>query len=767
MKQYHYQRAPKKDKLKVEWMYIEAKYFEEEGILPEGLFEYKNIERLGIRGYLKAFPEDLSEKLPKLRILSVAFLGAEGLPNRIGDCHNLEELSISVTDGTLIIPASIQQLAHLKEIALRDCKLTAIPTVLTLLPTLEKLKLSNNQIKATLPKKYYWKNLQQLELYDNQLEIIPQWVLLHSQLCDLGLGCNQIKTIPEQINQLTNLQAFSIFSNRLETLPNTIAELAQLRTFSWDNNYFGYVTPTIFQLPLKTIADNKYYRSTTDLSIKNVGTIVNAMHKIFTQKEIDPKSSSLVAITAHLLNHNPAIQEVAMSDLLETYSIGTKDIKALALIEIVRRLQPFEEQQFNQTSELLILGKIIQTKTVIKNSLAPLKIKVTNKKTDNTTHVLLGKNIKKTAVLMDTNLIAINEQQFNTFIDTHAPAYLVEESESKVHHTAQLQNLLESFEVDNINIALSLMKSGGVPKELMTLIFAVNKFSTDAKIVRQSKKLLQLNASDILLEKMKKRFILKNNTQGFHPINNYLDFLCHETEINKLQLIRHAFDFTNYEYPYNNIYVSTVKELSNEEEQQAGLKYFWDCKIKNGYTRLESGDYGALEALYQRKDVSGIISHPANLLVPYYPISNLTNLHTLTLDYANRPLPLPKDFGQLAQLEQLTLVNILDFKPEAWQQLYQLPKLSSLIVETNGTPIAAGIFQFPQLKKLKLHGFKVPYDFPLGQLQTLEEIVIESRAEGDESLLFEQLDLLPNLKKVQLPPNTQANYNTYLAQKIH
>lgn len=764
MKQYHYQKAPKKDKLKVEWMYIEAKYFEEPGQLPDQLFEYTNIERLGIRGSLKAFPEDLAEKLPKLKEISIAFLGAEGLPERLGACSALEKIWISVTDGPIVLPSSIQQLTNLKELALVDCKLPTIPVVLTKLPALEHLKLNDNLITSSLPAEQHWQNLQKLDLNNNKLETIPDWVFLQTNLKTLDVSWNKLSQISPKIEQLQALNSFSCYYNNLTDLSPSIAHLPNLRTFFWDNNPFGYVTPVIFQLPLSTITSNQYYRHLGDFSIKNVATIVVAMHKIFTKKAIDTKSSPLVMVTTQLLNQSPLLQEKPITDILDTYVIGNKDIKAFALKEITRRLKPFVKATLDTSSELLILGKTIQTKTAIKASLQPLNITVTNKKTASTTHVLLGKNIKKISVLTATNLVAINEQQLHKFIDTYAPAYLVEESENKAHSTEQIKKLLESFELDNINIALTLMKSGGVPKALITLIFAVHKFSADAKVVRQSKKLLQLNVSATLLEKLKKRFILKHNTQGFHQINNYLDFLCENTEINKLQLTQYAFDFANRAYPYNNIYISTVKELS-EEKQLEGLKYFLDNKINQGYIRLESGDQGAVEALYQRKDVTEIVTHPANILEHYYPIAGLENLHQLTLDYAYYPLHLSKDFAQLKNLKVLLLKNIVDFDEEAWQQLYQLPNLSTLHVHTGDMSVPEGILKFPRIKQLKLSGWKLSYDLPISQLQTIEEVIIDSKIDTQQELLFEQLSWLPHLKKVQLPPALQANYQAYLKQK--
>ena len=79
--------------------------------------------------------------------------------------------------------------------------------------------------------------------------------------------------------------------------------------------------------------------------------------------------------------------------------------------------------------------------------------------------------------------------------------------------------------------------------------------------------------------------------------------------------------------------------------------------------------------------------------------------------------------------------------------------------------VPKGILKFPRIKQLKLSGWKLSYDLPISQLQTLEEVIIDSRIDAQQELLFEQLSLLPHLKKVQLPPPLQANYQVYLQQK--
>lgn len=760
MKQYHYHLAPKKDKLKVQWMYIEEKYFEQPELLPEALFEYKNITTLSVRGWLKALPEDLAEKLPNLKKLSIAFLRSAGLPHNLGDCKHLEELSINKTDTTLLLPDSIQKLDKLKSIYLSGCHLEKIPRVLTKLKQLELLNLYGNIIKQSLAEKYYWKQLTQLNLANNQLQEIPAWVFLHQSLEHLYVGNNPLQEIPTVIGQLQKMRFFSCISCQLQALPTALADLPHLYTISWDNNPFGYVTPVIFQLPLQAIATNKYYRYTGEAPLNNVSSIVNAMHKIFTKKGINTKENPVVETTCHLINQSDDLKTIPLQHLLDTYAIGNPALKELAWKAIFIRLQPFNEKEFDSSSQLLVLGKTIQTKKTIKESLQALHISITNKVTPKTTHVLLGKNIKKLAPLQDTHLVALDENQLNRFLDTYAPAYLVEESETKAHTTLQLKNLLASFELDNINIALNLMKTGGVPKELLTLIFAIHKFHPDATVVRQTKKLLSLNGSPTLVEKLKKRFQLKKYSQGYYSIKEYIDFICLDTAIDSLELTRYILIFSKYEYPYNAIFLDIVKTLS-EKLQAEELQYYWDNRIKDGAVSILSGDNAALAALYKREDVTKLLVYNAGRLNARYPIAGMKNLHTLILSHSVRKFPLPKDLGQLQNLKVLQLINIIGFDAAAWQQIYALPNLEELHLAAEQILIAPEALQIPTIKKLVLSGRRLRYDLPIGQMKTLEEVMVNSNVDENKELLFEQLEQLPLLQKVHLPNSLQAAYNHY------
>lgn len=760
MKQYHYHLAPKKDKLKVQWMHIEAKHFEQLELLPETLFEYKNIEVLSVRGWLKALPEDLAEKLPKLKKISIAFLRGAALPTNLGACQHLEELSINKTDEPLVLPDSIQKLGKLKNIFLSGCHLKKIPTVLTKLTQLESTNLYGNAIQQTLVEDVYWEKLLRLNLASNQLQEIPPWVFRHQTIEYLLVGDNPIQTIPVAIKQLQKIRFFSCLSCQLKTIPSVVADLPNLGTISWDNNPFGYVCPTIFQLPLEIIASNKYYRRGGHQLIPKVSSIVAAMHKIFTKKEIDPKESPLVEITCHLINQSEELKKVALSDLLDTYGIGNSVLKELALQEVFERLQTFDEKEFSSESQLLILGKTIQSKKAIKESLKPLSIATTSKITPKTTHVLLGKNIKKIALLKDTKLVALNENQLNKFVDTYAPAYLIKASDTKAHTTTQLRNLLASFEVDNIHVALSLMKTGGVPKELLTLIFAIHKMHPDAKVVRQTKKLLSLNGSSTLLEKLKKRFQLKKYSQGYFPIKKYIDFICLDTEIDKLELTRYILIYSNYEYPYNGVFLDVIKEISDEQREKE-LQYYWDNRIKNGSVSILAGDGAALASLYKRQDVTELLVYNAGRLDARYPIAGMKNLQTLILSHSVRKFPLPKDLGQLQNLKVLQLLNIIGFEAAAWEQIYTLPNLEELHLAAEHILIAPEALKIPTVKKLVLSGKRLNYALPIGEMKTLEEVVIDSTVVENKEQLFEQLQQLPKLQKVQLPSNLQADYNDY------
>lgn len=762
MKQYLYQNAPQQKKENVQSMYIESRYFEQEGVLPTKLFEYTNIEILGIRGTLKKIPKEIL-KLSKLKELNIAFMSGDALPECIGELQFLEKIHIAVGHETVVLPQSLAKLKNLKAITLQECKLTAFPLVLTKIPQLEVLELSANQLSESLNNECYWAKLKTLNLNNNNYTKIPDWVYQHRNLENLFFYNNKLNKLDDRIVELAQLGNLQIANNQLKELTKKILELPKLKLFNWFNNPLGWLAPLLFELDENIFDFRSFSMQKHKDQVKTILSIRKALVKASLKND-----ASIVNTICLLLNEAKQLKDQNNRAILDCYAVNNQKIRDAVVATIKNRLKPFEEKGFTKNSELLILGKTIKKKTELETRLKELEIKVAKKKTAETTHVLLGKNIKNLSPLEDNNLVLLTENQLNHFLDNNAPTYLVEETAEKTLNTANIKELLISLLEENITVALALLKGGGVPKELMTSLFVVHKFSADSKIVRQTKKLLELNASPALLELLKKRFLLKKGSQGYFTLLKYIDEICANTELTKIEITNYGHRWSKATYPYSSLHAKAITEQP-KEEQEAYANAYWLEKMKGNKIALKSGDQVLLNYLFKMNKVEEIESYPASFMSSREPIGSLQSLKKLTVAHEPRKLYLSPDFGSLANLNHLVLVNFADFAEQTWEELKKLKSLRTIEYIITKTSLKLSVppelCALTQVEKLVLEGPYLNLNIPIEQLKNLKNLEVNNSSLENIGTFFEQLEVLPKLKNIKFHAALDDLYQQFLNEK--
>lgn len=761
MKQYLYQHAPQLKKENVQSMYIESQYFEQVGELPTQLFEYTNIEILGIRGTLNTISKDIL-KLSKLKELNIAFMKGDALPECIGELQYLEKIHIAVGHEEVVLPKSLAQLKNLKSITLRECKLTKIPLVLTQLLQLETLQLPTNQLTdEALWDKKHWSSLKNLDLSNNCYTQIPAWVYQHKKLEILFLSNNKIKNLDDSLLNLTQLQNFQVANNELSKLPTSILSLSKLKFFNWFNNPVGWLAPVLFDLD-EGILDLRNFSRHKE-KVKRILSIRKALDKADLGADTD-----IINTICLLLNESVELKNSSNQAILDCYAVNNQRVRTAIVDTITARLKPFEEKFFGQGAELLILGKTIKKKTELQARLKDLGIKVVKKKGAQTTHVLLGTNLKDCTALEDNNLVVLNENQLNQFLDNNTPTYLVEKTAEQALNISKIKEMLLSLLEENVTVALEILKGGGVPKELITSLFVVHKFSSNPKVVRQTKKLLELNASSALVEALKKRFLLKKGSQGYFTIGNYINEICTKTELSKIEITNYGHRWSKAIYPYSSIHAKAITELP-EEEQEDYAKAYWLEKIEGNKVSLKSGDQVLLSYLFKMNKVEEIEAYPASFLSTREPIASLQSLKKLTLAHEPGQLYLSPDFGNLKNLEQLFLVNISSFSEQTLEQLKKLKGLKSLEYSiTNqrlNLRLPNKLLELTQLEQLTLEGYNLSLDIPIQQLKKLQKIEIKNSSLENAGTFFEQLEALPLLKDIKFYAALDKLYQQFLKKK--
>ena len=176
---------------------------------------------------MKHLPDRLGT-LTNLKVLEIACLeDLEDLPKEIGKLVKLEELILNNGNGcrmNVAIPEEIGRLKRLKVLDLygaldargpgsgRPLPVKTLPKAIGQLPSLEKLDLGRNGLKA-----------------------VPAQAAQLSKLKNLGLDYNEIHELPSFIGNLKNLRELSLRSNGGVKLPQSLVNLRGLR-ISMGNN---------------------------------------------------------------------------------------------------------------------------------------------------------------------------------------------------------------------------------------------------------------------------------------------------------------------------------------------------------------------------------------------------------------------------------------------------------------------------------------------------------------------------------------------------
>jgi Leucine-rich repeat (LRR) protein len=131
---------------------------------------------------------------------------------------------------------------------LSDLELTALPSVIGLLPNITELYLSDNKLKVLPPEIGQLTALQRLSLDNNELEALPPEIGRLTALVNLGLENNNLKALPPEIGRLTALEDLDLENNNLKALPPEIGRLTALKDLDLENNNLKALPPEIGRL---------------------------------------------------------------------------------------------------------------------------------------------------------------------------------------------------------------------------------------------------------------------------------------------------------------------------------------------------------------------------------------------------------------------------------------------------------------------------------------------------------------------------------------
>lgn len=436
--------------------------------------------------------------------------------------------------------------------------------------------------------------------------------------------------------------------------------------------------------------------------------------------------------------------DLPTESLLSALTVRYPELNAAATEWLSRHLRPaLAQNPLDEESTLYILGRIHHSKTEIKKVLKSLNIGYATKPGKEVTHVLVGHKIKAEdfEFLKQYNGQLLTESMFLDFWQSTEDSYLTGE-ESSAEQLEHIASLLLHEDETNVELAFGILKSGGVPKELMTELFIIYKFHETKKFVKQAKKYLKAYGSselNKLLTKLKKQWWSLN----------YDDWLA-STELEPYKI---------YQYEYLN----TVLQPSLFHK---ALKVTPQAKQADFLKRaINEWSYGQeMEALRLPPDFD--LEQYADLI---YGCTHLREL-VIPAGMDGRMKRMPEGLGQLRELRSLILQTALEELPE---ELYELPHLIYLSVNMISmkdrrrffreslqgleylelgyyryAELPEGIEHLQGLKQLHISGSDLEA-LPPG-LRELKQLEVLNLNNHKLSKLPDILYLMPNLKRLNL-----------------
>lgn len=652
--------------------------------VPDAVFKWKNLHSLILIGnthgyYYKSepiyhLPDELGN-LHNLSHLALSGLGLTALPNVFARLTKLKKLFVN-QNPLKELPESVSQLKSLTEVSFDANFFTVFPKPLLGCTALQSISLQQNKI-ATIPKEI--NNLQQLlrlQMNSNMLNKLPETITQLSQITDLMLERNQLRELPD-ISVMPKLQTLNINYNKITELPEYFKNLKIQRLFFEQNPfgqpplfflYWDYVNASNLQsvITLNRYRTNFYPRKFLD----NIGTFVPFLNA----KKIPHQHREVLYTLLCLLKKEQEKQplEGVLHAFCNEGDIPLLLQNAQRWIE-EKYAKEYKKNPLKKGVSVALMGNFTPSAEVVVQQTQQIGLTVSQHIRPDTTHAVLGYGIKvkEIASLLRQGLILVSRNQLTSFLEENNQLYLVEKTQSTEERSFTVENLaalLSSNDAQSVEVALEMMSSGGVPREVWTnLYWAASRFHLGSKkIAEQCRQLMRLYTHKRLVSMPvvnPKTFITKAD---WERIWNAV-----KSEILDWKVLEPL--FMQNEIWYTNRY---WLELEGEAQYNAIEAY------------IKANNYAVDARFFPSPHL--LANHPSICKVSaiwqgwdFVPdsIFHLINLEELELR-GNRLSYLPTDFEKLTKLHTINISsNFFKTFPEVFNKM---PNLKTIYCEYNG-----------------------------------------------------------------------------------
>lgn len=502
-------------------------------------------------------------QLSHLEILNLSYNQIEVIPTAIKQLSRLQVLKMA-NNALRQIPAEIGSLKDLKSVDFRKNKLTRLPAGVKHWQVLEYLDLTSNRIKQLPESIGNWSALSILKIGFNRIQNLPESIASCSSLRKIEANNNRIADLPKAIGQLSWLAYLHLSKNKLSELPESIIGCQQLQILDLSKNAFQIINNSLRQLPHLTTLDLSFNQlqkwPVLPLGLRSLNLKKNLLQKIpSTIKQLNDLESLYLSgnqfskdtlkVLVHLkylkllqglLPYRETKAFLRFLNQLNQYEISSKERDSLLKLFVddyeeadqyelslffkalnlklpkfqekikayLVSLNSFETHPLQSGNTLTYLGKTTLPKKLVKQKLAALGIGFSSDITSATSHVLLGKAPIPTASNLKKSIIFLSEQMLKQFLDQFESQHLVMDvNEAKIKN---LKRFLLHPQSSNVELAVQLLKGGGVPKSLWTELFIAWKKANSPMLKKELRHLLELHLPKQIRQLMTYPFHLSN-----------------------------------------------------------------------------------------------------------------------------------------------------------------------------------------------------------------------------------------------------------------
>lgn len=568
------------------------------------------------------------------------------IPQEIHLLQELEHLSIDRNKSLRIYPNELAELPKLRYLSLRFNNLKKLPPVLTKLPKLETLILSNNRF-LTASKWEYLTKLKTLQVLDlsyslQNLSTLPKAIGALEQLRELNIAGNKLKYLPSELQNLTTLEKLYCEINDFDEFPTIITKLPNLKEL---------------QIPAKSLRDLpdevldlqhiKVLKFTAKSNKKT--PYIFSFERLLKNIQTYQFDRTLQLFFLNIIRESISIKELNNQKLLTLLNCAIPTYIDQALAEIDYRIQNDKFGNFSfpiANDKIIIKGKLKGKVSELKGRLFQNSIQTGVKINASTTHILLGSMPGDIySLVQHKNIVLITEQSLVSYLNKLDTPYLLMPSEGT--NLENIRQLLHSEQTESILLALEMIKGGGFPMELLTELFLIYKFSRVQKVKRMIYQIIGQYAPLNFVTALKSRKPIGAGLSEMTRCNN-LEYYCKVGQLDKKYIAFYLLKKGKYGHLF------ALFNLNTDDKRE-----YFDQALQEGHLSLSGLD------LTNLPDDLGKISGLLHLDISY-----------------NKFTKVPPQLFDCKELQSIHIRGLYDIHKKP-QDLWEIPALDTIYVGYN------------------------------------------------------------------------------------